>query len=113
MSPISTWMTDDGELDLFDSVLARRSPARYWEDIHPGSSRHRIGGIPIDVASIDTLIASKLAVGRPKDLDTAEELRRIAADRALRDVWPSTPTTAPRWAEDQHWPQINMWEEPR
>lgn len=84
MSPISTWMTPHGELDLFDSVLSRDGSARYFEDLIDGSSRRRIGGIPVDVVSLDMLIGSKLAVARPKDFEVVAELRRISADRALQ-----------------------------
>jgi hypothetical protein len=83
-SPVSTWMTTFGELDLFDSVLTRDGGARYWEDLAPHSTPMRFGGITADVASLDTIISAKLAVGRPKDLEVVAELRRIAADRALR-----------------------------
>jgi hypothetical protein len=85
-SPVSTWITAFGELDLFDSVLTRDGGARYWEDLAPNSTPMRFGGITADVASLDTIISTKRAVGRPKDLETVAELRRIAAHRALRQT---------------------------
>jgi hypothetical protein len=85
-SLVSTWITRFGELDLFDSVLTRDGGARYWEDLAPHSTPMRFDGISADVASLDTIINSKLAVGRSKDLETVAELRQIAAARALRQA---------------------------
>lgn len=84
MSLVSTWMTSQGPLDLFDAVLSRSGNSRYYADLEAGSVRRRVDGIPVDVASIDAIIASKVIVGRPKDLDDVAELRRIVVDRALQ-----------------------------
>lgn len=90
-SPISTWMTPHGELDLFDSVLTRDGSPRYYEDLIDGSVRRRIGGIPVDVMALDTLITSKLAFARPKDHEVIAELRAVARHLALQQSPGQTP----------------------
>lgn len=82
ISLISTWMTSQGPLDLFDGILARNGRTRDYHALHAGAVRGRIGGIPTAIAGIDALIESKLAVGRPKDHDDVAELRRVVIERA-------------------------------
>lgn len=95
ISLISTWMTSQGPLDLFDGILARNGRTRDYHALHAGAMRGRIGGIPTAIAAIDALIESKLAAGRPKDHDDVAELRRTVIDRAqLRFTAKSAPTMA-------------------
>lgn len=93
ISLISGWMTRHGPLDLFDGMLTRGGQHRSYADVARGAQRQRVGGIPTDVASIGAIIDSKLAVGRPKDLDDVAELRRVIVDRA-HDQRPAGPAVA-------------------
>ena len=68
-----TLSTELGELD----VLARPAGSPGYEVLRRGAERFDLGGYSVLVASIDDLIAMKLAAGRTKDLAAAEELEAI------------------------------------
>jgi hypothetical protein len=68
-----TMDTPAGELD----VLARPAGSRGYETLRRNAERFDLGGFSVLVASIDDLIAMKLAAGRHKDLATVEELEAI------------------------------------
>lgn len=68
-----TLSTDLGELD----VLATPAGSPGYEALRRGAQRFDVGGYFVLVASIDDLIAMKLATGRTKDLAAAEELGAI------------------------------------
>jgi hypothetical protein len=72
---VLTMITDLGELD----VLARPSGSSGYDSLSKGADRAELEGLSVLVASIEDLIAMKLAAGRPKDLATVEELRAIIA----------------------------------
>jgi len=65
--------TDAGILD----VLAGPDGAPPYATLRTRAERHRIGELPVLVASIDDLIAMKRAAGRPKDLAAIEDLEAI------------------------------------
>ncbi|MBV9166965.1 MAG: hypothetical protein JO321_14330 [Solirubrobacterales bacterium] len=68
-----TLSTDLGELD----VLARPAGSPGYESLRRSAERFDLGGYSVLVASIDDLVAMKLAAGRTKDLAAAEELAAI------------------------------------
>lgn len=70
-----TFVTDAGDLD----VLGTPSGTAGYEELARTADMVDLGGIPVQVASIDSLIRMKRAAGRPKDLIEVEVLA------ALRD----------------------------
>lgn len=77
-SEIWTLSTDLGDLDLLRVV----EPLGEYEAVLPGSMRIDLDGVPLVVIGLDDLIASKRAIGRPKDLEAVRSLEVI---RRLRD----------------------------
>jgi hypothetical protein len=75
-----TMVTDEGEFD----VLARPSGSPGYEALRRNADRFDLDGFSVLVASIEDLIAMKLAAGRLKDLAAVEELEAIAQLRAGR-----------------------------
>jgi Nucleotidyl transferase AbiEii toxin, Type IV TA system len=65
--------TPIGPVDL----LARPDGAPEYGLLRERASREVIGGVEVQVASLDDLIAMKKAAGRPKDLVAVEELEAI------------------------------------
>jgi predicted nucleotidyltransferase len=65
--------TDLGRLD----VLGDSPPLPPYADLLPRSVRVEAFGLPLQVISLDDLIAVKEQVGRPKDLLVAAELRAV------------------------------------
>jgi hypothetical protein len=76
---VLTMVTELGELD----VLARPGGSPGYETLRRQAERFDLEGLAVLVASIDDLIAMKLAAGRAKDLAAVEELEAI---RQLRDA---------------------------
>jgi predicted nucleotidyltransferase len=73
-----TLATRFGELDLLSNPVG--SPG--YEMLRRRAERFDLGGFSVLVASIDDLIAMKIAAGRSKDLAAAEELEAIKDLRA-------------------------------
>jgi predicted nucleotidyltransferase len=65
--------TSAGPLDL----LAHPDGAPSYERLRSGADRITVDGVPVLIASIDHLVAMKLAAGRAKDLADIEELDAI------------------------------------
>jgi hypothetical protein len=76
---VLTMVTELGELD----VLARPGGSPGYETLRRRAERFDLEGLAVLVASIDDLIAMKLAAGLAKDLAAVEELEAI---RQLRDA---------------------------
>ena len=70
---VLTMVTDLGELD----VLARPAGSPGYEALRRNADRLGLDGFSVLVASIDDLIAMKLAAGRRKDLSAVDELEAI------------------------------------
>ena len=77
-SEIWTLSTDLGDVDLLRVV----KPLGEYDAVLPGSMRIDLDGVPVVVIGLDDLIASKKAIGRPKDLEAVRSLEVI---RKLRD----------------------------
>ena len=78
---VLTMVTDSGELD----ALARPVGSPGYEALRRRADRFDLDGFSVLVASIDDLIAMKLAAGRAKDLAAVEELeaiKRLLGERA-------------------------------
>jgi hypothetical protein len=75
-----TFATKFGALD----TLGEAAGAPKYADLKRASFRTTIRGWPVDVASLDHLIAMKEAAGRPHDKATASELRAIADELRQR-----------------------------
>jgi hypothetical protein len=65
--------TRDGRLDL----VAAPEGAPAYEQLRARALVTDLGGVVVQVASLDDLIAMKKAAGRPKDLVAVEELEAI------------------------------------
>jgi hypothetical protein len=70
---VLTLETKLGPLDL----LAQPDGAPVYERLRAGSVREDVAGVPVQIASLDDLIAMKRAAGRPRDLIAVEELEAI------------------------------------
>lgn len=74
--------TDAGPLDVLPTMLMRDERRADYAMLDQAAAHLTIRGtdITIKVASIEHLIESKTAVGRPHDLSTVDQLRRIQRD---------------------------------
>jgi hypothetical protein len=72
-----TFETDHGDLDL----LGELSGVGQYADVARDAVTLDIFGKPYQVASLDAIIRSKTAAGRPKDLNALPELKAIKALR--------------------------------
>jgi hypothetical protein len=70
---VLTLDTSAGPLDL----LTEPSGAPSYDHLRRDAERILVGGVPVLVASIDHLVAMKLAAGRAKDRADIEELEAI------------------------------------
>lgn len=77
---ISTWRTDAGDLDVLTAIPTRDGGRSRYEDLLVRASSVDFGGVPVRVAALEDIIASKEWADRPKDRAALEELRRLAAD---------------------------------
>ena len=77
---ISTWRTDAGDLDVLTASPTRDGGRSRYEDLLVRASSVDFGGVPVRVAALEDIIASKEWADRPKDRAALEELRRLAAD---------------------------------
>jgi len=82
-------MTDLGPLD----VVPHPRAVGGYEDLLPNAKQVDIGGVVIAVASLDDIITSKEALGRPKDLAALPALyeTRIREQRANPEPDHTTP----------------------
>ena len=69
---------DDLQFDFMTSISGIRS----FEGVHSRASRVEFDGRPLWVASLDDVIRSKAAAGRPQDLAVMPILRRVVKERA-------------------------------
>lgn len=69
-------LTLETPLGLID-LLAQPDGAPDYERLRERATREVIGGVDVQVASLEDLIAMKKAAGRPKDLVAVEELEAI------------------------------------
>lgn len=77
---ISTWSTDAGDLDVLTALPTRDGGRARDEDLVLRASSVDFGGVPVQVAALDDIIASKEWANRPKDRAVLDELHRLAAD---------------------------------
>lgn len=77
---ISTWRTNAGDLDVLTAIPTRDGGRSRYEDLLVRASSVDFGGVPVRVAALEDIIASKEWADRPKDRAALDELRRLAAD---------------------------------
>lgn len=94
--PISVWLTDAGELDLFDALSHNVRGERTYEQLLGTSSPRRISGVTTPLASVDDLIGAKRFAERG-DIDRADiaELDKIL-ETQTRNRPPAGPTVERR-----------------
>ncbi len=76
-----TFITPFGDLD----VLADVAGVRNFEELAAGSEEKDVFGLPVQVASLDHLIAMKRAANRPKDRNMVEEYIVLADEIRRRE----------------------------
>lgn len=70
---ISTWRTDLGDIDVIIGIpTATKGQLRAYVDLVMNSETYRIGETEVLVGSLDEIIESKAALGRPSDLVALE-----------------------------------------
>lgn len=75
---ISTWRTDAGDLDVLTAIPTRDGGRALYEELVARADLVQVGGIVVQVAALDDIIASKEWADRPKDREALSELRRLA-----------------------------------
>lgn len=76
----STWMTDAGPLDVLVELRDRAGHRHNFHDLAPRLASIAIGGVAVELASLEDIVASKEFAGRDKDLEALPELRELVAD---------------------------------
>lgn len=98
--PISMWMTDAGELSLFDALSHSRHGGRTYEQLLADSAPRRISGVSAPLASIDDLIGAKQFADRgPIDRADLAELEMVR-DVQARSRTPAQDRATRRWGLD-------------
>jgi hypothetical protein len=79
---ISTWRTDLGDLDVIIGIpTMKRGQLRGYAELAANGASYDIGGSIVVVGSLDDIVESKTALGRPTDLVALEELRQLQQQR--------------------------------
>jgi hypothetical protein len=86
-------MTFDTEVGEVDVLLVGRGGWTY-ERVIGGAERVDVAGREVSLISMDDLIAMKRAAGRPKDLETVEELEALRRLAAVAETGGDTPASA-------------------
>lgn len=76
-----TFITPFGDFDVLADVAGIRS----YDQLAAGSEEKEIWGLPVQVASLDHLIAMKRAANRPKDRNMVEEYIVLADEIRRRE----------------------------
>jgi hypothetical protein len=80
---ILTLRTDHGDLDVLNDMPAVDGTRLRYDELAGRAERRTLAGIPVVVANLDDIIASKMWANRPKDRDALPELQKLS--RAARD----------------------------
>ena len=80
-TPISTWQTDLGALDLLAGIPDLDGAQVAHASLDERASAHYVDGIAVRVASLDDIIASKRRANRRKDRDALDELEALRSRR--------------------------------
>lgn len=73
----STWMTDDGPLDIVGELRDPSGASRTYGDLVSRSSAQRVGAVTVQVVGLDDLIEAKEFAARDKDREALPELRSL------------------------------------
>jgi hypothetical protein len=76
---ISTWRTDAGDLDVLTAIPTRDGGRARYEELVERAKPLDFGGVPVMVAALGDIIASKEWADRPKDREALPELRDLIA----------------------------------
>jgi hypothetical protein len=93
--PISVWMTDAGELDLFDSLVHHDRGERDYDQLLADSTVRRISGVATPVASVADLVGAKRAADRDVDITDLAELEKVLQVHS-RTRAPARPIAEPQ-----------------
>jgi len=88
--PISVWLTDAGELDLFDALSHNKLGERTYAQLLEASTTRRISGVTTPIASVDDLLGAKRFADRDIDRADVSELGKIL-EVQTRNRAPSIP----------------------
>ncbi|MGH9123684.1 MAG: hypothetical protein ACRDZ8_03020 [Acidimicrobiales bacterium] len=77
-SPLSTWRSDAGDVDVLADIPDRQGRRRRYEDLLASASTVERAGLILRVAGLTEIIASKEWANRPKDREALPELHHIA-----------------------------------
>jgi hypothetical protein len=91
---ISTWRTDAGDLDILADIPDRPGRHLRYAELLARANTVIVAGIPVYVASLDDVIASKEWANRPKDHEALPELYDLREQDLGPDEAP--PTDAAR-----------------
>jgi hypothetical protein len=81
-SPLSTWRTDAGDVDILADIPDRQGRRRSYEDLLAAATTVERAGLVLRVAGLAEIIASKEWANRPKDREALLELRHLATGEA-------------------------------
>ena len=73
----STWMTDAGPLDLLVELRDRSGDRHDYSDLVTRAVGYEVGELPVLLASLDDIVASKEFAGREKDNEALPELNEL------------------------------------
>ena len=76
----STWMTDDGPLDVLVALRDGAGRDVPFDDLVERGVDQRIGAVVVHVAGLADIIASKEHANRDKDRDALPELRSLLGE---------------------------------
>ena len=68
------WMTSAGTVDVLVSAKGPADSTINWRTLGPSAQTVVHGGHVLRIASLEDLLVMKLSVGRPRDIQVAEEL---------------------------------------
>jgi hypothetical protein len=89
---ISTWRTDAGDLDILADIPDRSGRHLRYAELLARANTVIVAGIPVYVASLDDVIASKEWANRPKDHEALPELYDLREqDLGPDEAPPPTP----------------------
>ncbi|MFT3852665.1 MAG: hypothetical protein QM733_08015 [Ilumatobacteraceae bacterium] len=88
------WITTAGVVDVLVSAGGPGGTTINWRTIAPGAQTVDVDGHRMRIAALEDLLVTKLSVGRPRDIDVAEQLAR-GSSRAFAERYGNEPNPTP------------------